>query len=279
MNAAQADAAQKRAPPEAIDRKYRLVVFAVPADREALQRALRRHLGLNPVDARIAAHNVPGMLPQPLSETEAAAAAAAVSGLGVEAQGLPADEWPALGHTPHVHHVRCAPEGLEVVPLSGQGAQTTAWELVSLISIAEVPLDAGRHSIPARTAVIRATPRIKGGELETRTLHGAEIWIICESPFRALRFDHREMNYEYLGERRGGSAAANFVLFAKELVERSARAWLTSTTRAFLNRRPAEEYRLDSMERHRRLVELNTVLMRRARTVRGASDGAPSPQE
>jgi hypothetical protein len=91
------------------------------------------------------------------------------------------------------------------------------------------------------------------------------MWIVCEDPYRALRVDHREMNYEYLGPALSGSGEVNFRSFAKDLVAHASSAYLTPPARAFLASGAIDRFRLDSQATHRRLVEYHCVLRRRIR--------------
>lgn len=241
------------------DARYRVVVLETPVDREALLRQLRRELDLNAIDSRIQLHHLPGMLPQGLSADNAERVAAAIRDAGGEAVVLTADEWPDLNRIPPAHHLRCTDCGLEVVAADGITASLIPWAHVRLISVADVPLEGVRHFVAPRTAVIRATPSIKDAQLETRTLHGAEMWIICDRPFRTIRIDHREMNYEYLGRRLTGSAAANFRLFLDDIVGHAPHLRLTPTTQAFLTHGGADHCRHASSDEHRKAVALEIV--------------------
>jgi hypothetical protein len=102
------------------------------------------------------------------------------------------------------------------------------------------------------------------------------MWVVCEQPFLALRLDHRAMNYEYLGDRKTGSAAANFEWFLEDVATHAPHAYWTPAARAFRSRGPAAEYRFDSAQAHRDATVRHILLMRRMR--RG--DGSPpaSPQ-
>jgi hypothetical protein len=243
----------------AADPGFRVVVFGLPTDREALLRELRRELGLNPVDSRIHVHHLPGIVPDRLSREDAERVAAAIRSIGGDAAAIRAEDWPDLNRAPTVHHVRCTDCGLEVVSQAGTSVELTPWARIRVISVADVPLDGVQHFMAPRTTVIRATPRIKDAQLETRTLRGAEMWIVCDNPWQAFRIDHREMNYEYLGGRLTGSAAANFELFLKDIVERTPHARLTATAQAFIEHARADKRRYASAEEHRKAVELESA--------------------
>lgn len=237
---------------------HQVAVFRLPTDHDDLLRELRRELGLNPVDGRIQIHHLPGVLPEHLPRAAAERVATAIRSVGGDAATLSADTRPELNRAPTVHHVRCTACGLEIVSLDGN-TQLIPWDRLRLISVADVPLDGVRHFVAPRTAVIRATPRIKEARLTTRTLRGAEMWIVCEGPFQAFHIDHREMNYEYLGPRLSSSAAVNFRLLLDDLVEHAPHARLTPTTHAFREHASADQCRYASAEDHRKAVELAVI--------------------
>lgn len=262
--------------PSALPR-CRVVVFAIPDDSEALLDVLSRHLGLNPIDARIHLHGLPGVLADPLEEEPAAQLAAAIRALGVEAISVAEEDLPDLGHVEPSHHVRCTPAGLECVEPTGAVRQTLPWEHVALISVADVPLDATHHVAPEHLIVVHAGPgRVRPAAVGTPPVRGAEMWVVCEQPFQALRIDHRAMNYEYLGNRMTGSAAANFELFLKDVAAHAMHAYWTPTARAFRARGPAAEYRFDSAQAHQDATVRHILLMRRMR--RGVQSPPASPQ-
>jgi hypothetical protein len=258
-------------------RGFRLAVFAVPEDDEAFVQVMRDQLGLNAIDAKVHMHGLPGLLPDQLTEPVAAKLAAAIRELGVEAQPVDEGTLPQFEHTPAVHHVRCTVEGLELVGPSGAVDVTVPWPQVALISIADVPLEAVRHYGVSPTAVIRAGPgRVSPPTLDKPAVRGAEIWIVCEHPFRAIHIDHREMNYEYLGDRKAGSAAANFAMFVDDLASHAPHVYWTPSARAYRNRDPAEQYRFDTQRAHRDATTLQVLLMRRVRRA-GVTVAAEEP--
>jgi hypothetical protein len=243
---------------------FRVVVFASPDDPQQLLAALRERLHLTEIDARVRVRNLPGVLPERLNQHAAQELVSAVRSLGIDAEAIAPDDWPDLRHAPKAHHVRCTAAGLEVVPVSGTAVERIAWDRLALISIADVPLDESHRFAPAATGVIRGARRRTDKEFTT-PVRGPEMWIVYEQPFGVVRIDHREMNYEYLGPRKSGSATANFHEFTADLLRESPGAYLTPTTRAFLTRESVEKYLLDSPERHRELVELHTILRNRIR--------------
>ena len=245
-------------------RDHRVVVFAVPDDTESLLSHFQQRLGITSLDAQIRLHGLPGILPDALSSQDAEALVGAIQQLGVDAQVLTAADCPDLGHAATVHHVRCSELALEIVPNPGTTIESIGWDRVGVISVADVPLDGVHHATAPRTVMVRSSPRKNDAEVTT-PLHGVEMWIVCEDPFRALRMDHREMNYEYLGPAISGSGELNFRSFARDLVAHARSAYLTPTARAFLAGAAIDRFRLDSRATHRRLVEYHCVLRRRIR--------------
>lgn len=243
---------------------HRVVVFAVPNDTEALLSHFQQRLRITALDARIRLHGLPGILPDPLSPQDAEVLVGAIQQLGIESQVLTAAECPDLSHAATVHHVRCSELALEIVPNPGSAIDSIGWHRVGVISVADVPLDGVHHSTAPRTVMVRSSPRKNDAEVTT-PLHGVEMWIVCEDPFRALRIDRREMNYEYLGPAISGSGEVNFRRFAEDLVAHARSAYLTPTARAYLAGAAIDRFRLDSQATHRRLVEYHCVLRRRIR--------------
>jgi len=258
--------------------EYRVAVFAVPADEEAFLQVLQDRLGMNGIDARIHLHELPGLLPDRLEQPVAIELAAAIRELGVEAQAVATADLPVLEHVASAHHVRCGESGLELIGTSGGVDETIPWSQLKLVSIADVPLESVRHYVARPTAVIRAGPgRVSPPSLDKPPVRGAEMWIICEGPFRAIRIDHREMNYEYLGDRKSSSAAANFSLFVADLAVWAPQLYWTPAARAFRRRAPAAEYRFDSRQAHRDATMLQVLLMRRMRDA-GAAVATDEPR-
>jgi hypothetical protein len=261
---------QSMPPPPADEPGFRVAIFSAPADREPLAGALRGALRLTEIDARIRARSVPGILPERLSRADADRLVELVGALGLDAEAVLATDLPDLRHAPKAHHVRCAPTGLEIVPAAGDAVERVAWERVAMLSVADVPLDEARHHTAPRTVMFRGMPG--RNEADTTTVvRGPELWLVLADPFGVLHIDHREMNYEYLGPRKSGSAAANFREFLADLRRAAPQALLTPAARAFLARDSVEKYRLETPERHREMVELYAALARRNRRPQSAA--------
>ncbi len=76
----------------------------------------------------------------------------------------------------------------------------------------------------------------------------------------AYRLASDEMNFEYLQDRLNTSSSVNFRLFVKDLVDHSSDAWVTPSTRSFLDRSPMRHYEFASRDELRRYTEFQTLL-------------------
>src|SRR4051812_5007448 len=77
----------------------RVVVFALPDEREKLHAALEHGLELSPLDARIRARHLPGLLPETLPAEKADALVDAMHQLGIEAEAIDPHDCPDLSHS------------------------------------------------------------------------------------------------------------------------------------------------------------------------------------
>lgn len=254
---------------------YRVAVFSVPHDRSVLAAALSEALELTGLDARIRAHNLPGILPERLSQSEAARVVDSLRQSGCDADMVLDEQLPDLRHAPKAHHVRCTASALEVLPTTGDELERIPWNRVALISVADVPLDAAHHHAPPRTVMIRGTPRRNDAE-STTVVRGPELWLALVEPFGVLHIDHREMNYEYLGERMTGSATTNFSEFLADVRREAPHAVLTPTAQAFFDHDSVESYRLETADRHREIVGLYCALVMRGHQSESAGEGTPA---
>lgn len=70
--------------------------------------------------------------------------------------------------------------------------------------------------------------------------------VVRRDPRITFRVVETQMNYAYLGDRLTSSAAENFPIFLADLCARADRAYLTSSTRALLERIDPEKYEFAS---------------------------------
>lgn len=242
--------------------RYRVAVFAVPDDRESLLPILELLPETTTIDARVRLRDLPGVLPGRLDRETAELLVTKFHDAGVEAALIPETDLPTFEHRPAPHHVRCTQSGIEFVGLGGATELTLPWAELALFSIGVVPVDHSHHERSAPTAVIQAAPGGRAVESDTRAAHGPEMWLVREAPFQAWHIDHLEMNYEYLGDRKSTSAAANFRLFAQDLAESAPAAYRTPSARAYLESHAAEAYHFVSREAHAKTVQLHVLLRR-----------------
>jgi hypothetical protein len=241
---------------------YRVVVFATPDDPQELGKLLADRLHLHPTDAQVHAHAVPGVLPDHLSQADAGKLAAAITGFGVNAASIADADIPHFEHAEVLHHVRCLDNGLEVIELHGEPEFLLAWDEIQLISIGYVPLEEQRRFRVDRT-LIHSAPQPADGTTDVPSLSGPEAWIIRRNPERGFRIAHGEMNYEYLGDRKTGSATHNFRLFMDDLIARVPHAYITPAARAYIGRGLLRDYEFASLELHRSYTVFHLLLLHR----------------
>jgi hypothetical protein len=254
--------------PEAFD--HRVVVFARPDDPADLRTVLQEKLGLNSVDAGITARRIPGVLPQNLTVGQAQAVAERISALGLRCACVPASQIPDLGHALTAHHVRCVEAGLEIFSLEGEADRRWPWGHLRLISVGRVPLEKMRYWMT--DARMHAAPIPPHDYVATGERYGLEAWLIFEKPLRGLHIDSEHMNYEYLGDRKSTSGAANFELLLADLVSLAPDAFLPESTRECLVHGPLSRYDFASTEDLQRLTVTEYLLLREVQGSQAASE-------
>jgi len=241
---------------------YRVVIFAAADDPQVVRDRLVEELGMHPTDAMIHAQRAPGILPELLSREAADHLASAINRAGVHAEAVPQREIPDFEHAEAVHHVRSKEDGLEIMELHGGTESLIAWSDVELIAVGRVQQEIEEHLI-ADTPVF-SYRRLTPDERFVRHLAGPELWLIACNPLRPYRIDHSRMNYEYLGERKTGSATHNFRCFVEDLVKHALGAYITPSTRAFIGLAPTKHYEFDSSDDLRRYAVFHLLVRRRA---------------
>ncbi|MFN0056764.1 MAG: hypothetical protein ACKV0T_31860 [Planctomycetales bacterium] len=254
------------------DLSYRVAVFATPDDVADLSEVLSEVLGLHATDAMIHARAAPGILPDRLSREQSERLAQAISDSGLQAAAIPVGEIPTFDHVPMVHHARCAPAGLEILELHGRPQGAIPWSDVELVSVGQVPREGTRHFAPQEMQTVRAARRTGPSTLETPLSPGPQALIIAAGPFPVLRIDHKQMNYEYLGERKTDSATGNFRMFLDDVVSCAPAAYLTPATRAYLRHGSVADYSFESADELVRSTVLHLLLHRREA---GSNPAAP----
>lgn len=250
--------------PPADKSKYRVVVYAAPDDLRELGGIIERVLGAHATDALVRAHTVPGALHDELPRETAEQLAAEISQIGVRAEAVPASEVPEFNNITVVHHARLLDTGLEVLGLNAQEQMLVAWNDIDLISVGQVPQEMARHYVTGEMATISAARRTTPGPKDILMTPGPSAWLVCKNPDRQLRIDHKRMNYEYLGRRKTFSATANFRLFLDDVIARARQAYLTPSTRDYLEHGSVTDYSFASPDALKHDAILHLLIRRRS---------------
>ncbi len=113
-------------------------------------------------------------------------------------------------------------------------------------------------------ATISAARRTTPGPKDILMTPGPSAWFVCKNPDCQLRIDHKRMNYGYLGKRRTFSATANFRLFLDDVIARARQAYLTPSTRDYLEHGSVTDYSFSSPEALKHDAILHLLIRRRA---------------
>ena len=238
---------------------YRVVLFSRPDDPAELRELLAEQLGLNRVDAGIAAHHAPGVLPQKLNEGTAEKAATAISTLGVRSITVEQSQLIDPSSAESVHHVACSDDGFALFDLSGNQREAVPWSDVCLVCSGRVPLDQTHHFQMGNR--LHASPLPPDGTVDG-TMRGCEAWLILDNPRRVIHIDSNHMNYEYLGERKSTSGTSNFELLLNDIVAHATQAYITPTTRACIGHAGVASYDFDSSKELQQVVVVQDLLAR-----------------
>ena len=226
----------------------RIALFAAAEDPQDLADVLIQELGMHATDAMIQAHSAPGLLPHRFPREQSEKLIDALQKLGLQAAAFADDELPDLHHSRSAHHCRCTTDGLEVIGADGKTENSIPWNDLDFICVGIIPQSTSRHYPTRDMSVLSAARRSPHAPLETPATEEPELWFARRNPFRPYRLDQQRMNYEYLGEKKTSSAAVNFQLFLKDLVQQAPQAYLAPSTRAFLNHGPESHYHFKSAE-------------------------------
>ncbi len=244
--------------------KFRVVVYAAPDDLHELAGILSRALGTHATDALVRARTIPGALGDELPRETAERLAAEISQIGVRAEAVPAGEVPEFNNIMVVHHARCLEAGLDVLGLNAQEQMLVPWNDIELISVGQVPQETARHYVTGEMATISAARRTTPGPKDILMTPGPSAWLVCRNPDRQLRIDHKRMNYEYLGKRKTFSATANFRLFLDDVIAKARQAYLTPSTRDYLEHGSVTDYSFASPDALQHDAILHLLIRRRA---------------
>ena len=248
---------------EFVSEWWRVAVFAIPDDQAALKSILMSEFNLNPIDAQIRIHGLPGLLPEPMNEAKAQRVREQIEQLGIATSLVDIQTVPLLNHPLRPHHVKCLQDGLEILGLDGSRDELIDWSEVSIVSIGYVPLETAHH-YHAPTTAIASAPHHEVALSELPSMSGAEMWLMRDTvPPKAYRIDHNQMNYEYLGNRKVDSATANFQTLVGDLLERAKACYQTPATRAFVSHGPLKHFAFTSSEELQHYTLFHFLLRRR----------------
>lgn len=237
---------------------YRVVIFAKPDDPEELVELLMQTLDQNRVDARIQTRQVPGLLPEQLEQWQAMALVEVLFEHGISAASFVSSEVPSLAHPNVIRHAACREDGLEIFGLDGRVVDRVRWSDLELLSIGEVPQDAPHHTTTPKMLVVSSAGMLEDTAVPTSVYHSPELWLVAARPERVMRIDARQMNYEYLGERKTSSAAVNFRCFVDDIAAHAARTWFTPSAHAWLKHESQFQFQFADSDglRHATLTSL-----------------------
>lgn len=242
-----------------------VVVYASPDDPRAFGEHLVEKLGMHPTDAQIQARAVPGLLPGRFTPEQADEVLRAVQELGLSAEILTDADIPELDAAKAIHHARCDEGGLEIVDSRDRVERRFGWNDVRLLSVGYVPLEVDHRYPTDPTGMLTSGRRTWVSSLEISSLSGPEAWLICGSEDHAYRIDHNLMNYEYLGDRKTGSATRNFRMFIEDVADGATRAYRTPAARAYLDHGLLRHYEFRSSDELQRYTQFHILLAHRLR--------------
>lgn len=260
MSANTADSADR--PSDSTSGAFRIVVFDVPDDLEALALALMALPDMDRPTARLQTRVLPGVITHAFSREIADRVVEVIQQLGASAAAVPATELPDLLHAHPTHHVRLTDEMLEAIDTSDK-QHSYSWSAISLISVGILP-----SALPPR---FRAPAALSGGSSHRSWNEGVRIaakrrpeaFVVLSEDQQTLNLPSDGMNYEYLADRLSTSSGTNFRLLIKDLVSRASNAWVTPSTLAFLEHHPGPKTEFKSADDFRRYTEFQAALGRR----------------
>lgn len=237
---------------------HRVVVFGVPDENTPLKNVLIGVAGMDAATAQLTTRSLPGLLPGALSQHQAASVATSIREIGLNAVAVPALEVPSLSQARQIHHVRSGDGSLEIIDTSDRH-YSCASETIQIISVGVVPSTAPGHRRPASSLAMGSSHHSWNDGVHVPPRKRPEAFIVLSTgPVLLLASD--EMNYEYLGNRKSTSSNVNFARLISDLTERAESAWVTPSTRAFLDRGPVRHYEFRSRDDFRGYTEFQTLL-------------------
>jgi hypothetical protein len=241
--------------------RYRLVVFQTIDEPQELRDLVCRVTGMHPTDAVQWLARAPGTWPQPLEEPEVRKLLEGLFEAGIAAEAWRIDQFPELSPARTVHRAACLAEGFRVEGLRAEPTHWVPWERIELICAGRIGVeDEFRHVQSPRwpsmvVAGVRALALMKP-KPSSRLARASriprdpvgEVIVVRRDPRVAFRAVENQMNYAYLGKRRSHSAAENFPIFVADLCARADTAYITPSTRSFLDRKEDGEHEFPSSQ-------------------------------
>jgi len=241
-----------------VDDDHQVVVFAVPDDVESLESVLVKLPHMDAPTVHQIVHTLPGIVPGRLTRSKAAAAATQIRELGVHATAIPGSDIPVVSHAVPVHHVRVSQSALEVIDFRDQSRSWSADD-IDVLSVGLIPSSATAHHRPPPAAAMGSSHRVwnEGAHIKAKKRPAALI-VLHDGTVLSLSSD--AMNYEYLEDRLGTSSSVNFATMIRDLRQLAAGAWVTPSTRSFLDHAPRQHFEFRTEEDFQRYTQFQTLL-------------------
>ena len=241
--------------------QYRLMVFDAIDDPKAARDLFCKITGINGPDALIWLAKAPGPWPRMLSASQTKQLLDGLYDLGIAAEAWLAESYPELNPARTIHDAACLPEGFRVKGLRGEPTHWVPWDKIEMICAGRISADDEyRAAQPPRwpsavAAGLRALTLRKPQPSDRRARASrvvrdpvGEVLIVRRDPRIAFRIVENKMNYAYLGERLTTSAAVNFPILLADLAARASDAYLTPSTREFLQKGDSETFLFESSQ-------------------------------
>ena len=244
--------------PESAPIDHRVVVFGVPDDNTLLKEILIDLADMDAATAHLTTHSLPGLLPATLTQRQAASVATGIRAIGLSAVAVPAVEVPNLSQPRQIHHVRIGDNGLDIIDGCNH-EYSNSLEQVKIVSVGIVPSTAPGHRRPGSPLSMGSSHNSWNDGAHIAPRRRPEAFVVLNTG-AVLMFASDEMNYEYLGRRISPSSTANFGRLIIGLTAHATLAWITPSTRAFLDRGPVRHYEFRSRDDFRSYTEFQTLL-------------------
>ena len=243
--------------------EFSVVVGSIPEDNAQAKQILADQLDLHKIDLQRSIHHLPGIVAKNLTEQKAVFLKQLLTLAGCEVVIAETASLPDVEHAPHVHHVRCEANGLELLDVKGEPTEVIEWSAFYFLAIGNIPIAPGNEQQAGISVQTHGTTGVHDAILKSQP-KAPELWLASSNPDHCLRFDEREMNYEYLGERLTSSGTKNFELFVRDLVNFAPHMTLTDPASAYLDGKSVLTYNYESADDFRHIVQAQMVIARDA---------------